>query len=306
VNKLKENIFGIAVGGTVLGLLVLGYFLVFRPLQTLGERRAALDDKLKNLRTYNDAKKNPFVPTKAYADDLTSKRDADLAALSEGEQYYSERTKPFQLYFDDAATPPDPATFASRYQTLIDELVRAYREKAGISPAPDANPEEVPPKVSKIDLVGGIDEAKMAAAMKEFWCIQEIITACMDLGLGGLQSIDFPGRTTTDKYAHPYYGTVLAQVVIDLPFSKQENLLTKLLDSKRVPFVIEAVFMTKKPEELAKHQSLGMVKDFKQNEDPRKLKYEEIVPEPNVSVTIRLLGFDWKGIPKDEPKKDEK
>lgn len=305
MNKLKENIFGIAVGGACLGLLVLGYFLVFMPLTTLGQKQAELDLKLKDLKTLNDAKKTQFVPTIGYARELKQRQETDDAALKEGAQYYADRTKPFQVFFGDAAAAPDSATFFAQYQTEIDKLVAAYREKFQIAAAAGQNPEDLAPKVSKMDLAGA-DEAKMAAAMKEFWIIQEVMNACVELELGGLQSIDFPGRTTVDKYPHPYYAAVAAEVQIDLPFSKKENFLTRVLESKRVPFVIESIVMRKKPEDLARYQGLELVKDFKQGDNPKAKAFDELVPEPNVSVTARLLGFDWKGIPEQvETPKDE-
>jgi hypothetical protein len=304
MNKLKENIFGVAVGGCAVGLLILGYFLVFRPLQTLGARQTELDARLKDLKTLNDPKKTKFVPNQPYSQALEARKEADAAALKEGEAYYTERTKPFQLYFNDAPSAPDPATFVSTYETQINQLVAAYREKFQIAAAVEGNPEEVPPVISKMDLAGA-DDAKRAAAMKEFWFIHEVLTACMELELGGLLSVGFPGRGTADKYAHEYYGTVLCEVLIDLPFSRKEVLLTKLLESKRVPFVIESLVMRKRPEDLGRHQSMERIKDFKQGEDHKKGGFDDHVPEPNVSVTIRLLGFDWKGIPEAAPEKEK-
>jgi len=303
MNKLKENIFAIGVGGACLGLLVLGYVLIFMPLTTLGQKQAELDTKLKDLKALNDSKKTLFVPTPDYAKELARKQEADEAALKEGEQFYADRTKPFQLFFDDAATPSDSATFVSRYQTEIDKLVTAYREKFKIAAAAGQNPDDLVPKVSKMDLAVA-DETKMAAAMKEFWIIQDVLNACMELDLGGLQSVDFPGRSAVEKNPHPYYATIIAEIQIDLSFSKKENLLTKILESKRVPFVIDSIVMRKKPEDVAKYQGLELVKVFKQGENPKAKPFEELVPEPNVSVTIRLLGFDWKGIP--APKEEEK
>jgi hypothetical protein len=302
MNKLKENAFEIATGGVLVLLLALVYFLVWQPMSTLGAKQARLEAKTKELRGLNDAKKTPEVPTQAYLELLTSRGEVEKNAISRGIEYYAEKGKKFQLFFEDAATAPDSATFLAAYTDGIRKLREEYQGKFGIKLTdPGADVNQIPPRVSTRD---NLSDTDIPVAMKEFWITKAVFDACTALGIGGLQAVDFQGRTAVEKTPHPYYGKLPVQVTVELPFAKIENLVSKLLADERVPLILEELEAKKKAEPMASFKDLAVVHDFKEVGEAKKAAYQELVPEPDVVAVMKFHGLDWKGVPAEAEKKE--
>jgi len=302
MNKLKENIFAIAVGGMGIVLLVLLFFLVLRPLQSLGDKERKIDAETKNFAALAKRKELAIRP---FLELLRKKKDANEAALKEGIAFYEEQAKTFLSYFDGATDPPPLNQFQTAYVDAIKKLVDEYRVKFGIKVEAEAK-EGAPPKISQVELA---EDTRIPVAMKEFWIIQEIFQALNKLEIGGLKEIDFPSRLVEPKEPPPYRRHVSATVRVEILFSKIEPLLTELYSSKTVPFILEEFTYQKiqdpnSPSRIGEYQALQRDKDFKKEADASKDKYETLIPEPNVMATLKLIAIDWKGIP--EEKETEK
>ena len=295
MDKLKENIFGIVLGAVGLLLLVLAYFLVFSPLQELSAKEEELKKTSDSYKRLIDPKRTPHVPTKEWLEYLDKQKEVDGSALKKGVEFYEEQAKAFHEYFD-GEQPPASDIFVQRYNDSIKALIDAYREKFHIKVDPGQE-DQAPPKVGKVEATAITDDKMMQVAMKEYWIIKDIFDAFTKLQSGGLRAIEFPGRGVEPKEAPKYYRLINCTVLADVPFSTIENLLTELFQSKRVPFELEELSYQKTPESLAQFQIPKRTQVFR-NENEAKAPdadYATLVPEPNVSLTLKLSAFDWQG-----------
>ena len=292
MDKLKENIFEISLGVVGVFLLVLAYFLVYSPLSELGAKESQMKKTISDYAKFTDPKKYPFLPTKEYKDYLEKQKEVDETALKSGVAFYDEQAKEFHEYFDGSSDPPVADLFVQKYNDAIKALVDGYREKFHIKDDPQAD--QTPPVVKKVEPI--TEENRMIpVAMKEYWMLKEIFDALTKHQIGGLRSIDFPGRAVEPKDAPKYYRSMNSTVQIDMPFSKIENVLTEIFQSKRVPFQWEELTYQKTPESLGQHQSLERSLPFKNETDAKAAEYSALVPEPPVLVTLKLSAFDWQG-----------
>jgi Na+-transporting methylmalonyl-CoA/oxaloacetate decarboxylase gamma subunit len=293
MDKLKANIFGIAVGGIGIVLLVLAFLLVVQPLQSLGGIQSQIEEQTKKLQTL---RKKKTIAVKEYLDHLKAKEAADNAALSEGVRTYEEQSKAFLAFFDGTNAQPDLNDFVTQYSDGIKKLIDDYRVKFKIAVEAE-QADQAPPKVAKID---PIDESRIPLAMKEFWITSEIFAALNSLGVGGLKEIMYP-RLVEQKETVPYRAYQVVQVKVEMPFSKIENFITELYASKKVPFLLKDLSYQKTPESLGLFQALSRTEDYKDQGEAKRAGYDELVPEPGVLVSMTLLALEWQGIPAEAP-----
>jgi hypothetical protein len=305
MNKIKENAFAIATAGTAVVILAMLYFFVFQPISALGQKETELDGEIKKLEKYNDKKRE--LPTKKLASALEERAQSIQQSLDEGLKSYDERFAAFKLYFGDSATVGDPGTFSAKHTDEMDTAVKSYREALGIQPDPNA-PAQLP-EIQRSSTAGVTDEKKLAEAMREYWIAKDIIDACTKLKLPGLQKIDLTTGRAQDRQKSPYWKPIPAQVTIEMPFSQIENLLTELYASKRVSFVLETLSAFRKPETKGAYQGLEKASQFKSIEEAKSKTYDQLAPEPNLVVEIKLYAIEWIGVvqaPAEEPKKEPK
>jgi hypothetical protein len=288
MDKLKENLYSIAVGLTVVVLLALSWFFVWRPIEELSSEEAALKRWTEDLQDYNRA---DFVPTAAYRSYLEEKREEKSKDLQEGVEWYEEKLGAFKKYFDGSDQVPQVGGFEAQLTTRLGELQSAYRQQFELPVDFVENPQS-PPVVGRRTIDPTRATEDIAGAMKEFWIIEAVFQACGKLGLGGLKKIDFPGRREKDKDAPPYHALILTEVVIDLPYHQLENLMTELFSSERVLLELEGLTVEKNPDLLEQYGKPREVPfDTKVQSDGK--SHRDLVVEPNVTGTLTFHAVDW-------------
>lgn len=290
MDKLKENLFPISVGAIGIALLVLAYFLVFSRWQALGTTTRQVQDQIQRLKTIS--RKRP-LPIEEQKRQLEEELESKAAALRDAAQFYDQKAGPFRLFFENSAEPQPLSTFVSLYNDGITKLVDEYRSKFGIKVEEGA--QDVRPRVSKIEPIA--DESRIERAMREYWIIAEVFRAFETLGVGGLKSIEFPGRDVAPREPPPYWRTIAFTVEADVEFSKLEDLLTELYASQVVPFLLEELTVKKSPDSVAKYLALETEASFKDAVAASRPSYDELVPEPPAAVTLKFTAIDWKGVP---------
>lgn len=309
MDKLKENAYWISLGAVVVVLLLLAWFLIVdrifggspgqKTVTTLGTQLERLVEKIE---AYTDRE---VVPTEDYEEYLRKKLELVRLDRNDGARFYNDRMQKFNEYFDGSVQTPDFGKFASLYFEKLDKIVKDYRERFDITPPEvDENERprssrdqvELPPKVHRFDQSAIIGEESVARAMKEYWITKSLFDALEKLEIGGLQEILFEGRDLIDEEETEYIRTIDAQVTLEMPFSKIEDLITELFRADRVLFLLDGFSVEKKPEHLAPNLELKTVQVFENRDEADRAKYEELVPEPNVSVVLRLKAFEWKGM----------
>lgn len=312
MDKLKENAFAVSLGAIGVLLLVLAYFLVYRPINDLSAQGRSVDSALSKLRQVDAREETP-------SEDLVRakrrQRQEAADALENGRKYFDKRVVPFQKYFGDADAPLDMGSFYSQYEDGINQFVAQYRQKHGISAEEDTSGgsgsgRKAPrPRLqerirSEADPMTA--EAAIPLAMKEFWIIESVFAACEKLDLGGLEEINLPTRveresrrtateteTEGEEEAPEEYFEfehLDATVVIRLRFGDIQKFLVELLSSERVPYVDIVGLEIRKVEDDVKAREefvRGFLKkDSVANAEPA---------EPDVLVTVVLRALDWKG-----------
>jgi|SRR5688572_1634101 len=302
MNKIKENAFAIATAGTAVVILAMLYFFVFQPISALGEKETELDGEIKKLEKYNDKKRE--LPTKKLKSALEERAQSIQRSLDDGLKSYDERFAAFKLFFGDSATVVDVTAFSSQHTDAMDTAVKSYRDALGITPDPNA-PAQIP-EIQRSPTTGVTDEKKLGELMREYWIAKDIIDACTKLKLPGLQKIDLTTGRAQDRQKSPYWKPIPVHVAIEMPFSQIENLLTELYASKRVPFVLETLSAFRKPDTKGAYQGLERASQFKSIEEAKSKTYDQLAPEPNLVVEIKLYAIEWIGVvaPAEEAKKD--
>jgi Na+-transporting methylmalonyl-CoA/oxaloacetate decarboxylase gamma subunit len=292
MQKLKENIFAISVVGLAVVLLALSYLFVWQPLSALGDMKTTLDREIANLKKYD---KQKFVPTEEYKERLEQILAAKRADLEQGESFYKEKQDAFSRYRNNEVQAPALADFASSYESGIKEMAQKYRTKFGIAGDEAAQP-DLPPAVERFPFDPSQEAKHIPLAMREFWVAEAVFKACEALNLGGLKSIKFPLRLDTKGEALPYHRLVKTEVLIELPCSQIENLVTRLLATEKVIFQLEDLVMQVDPATLEKFKSLVSKQQYPSAEKAAEASYDSVVPEPPVGVTIKLHAIDWTGM----------
>jgi len=293
MDKITQNLFGIAAGGAGVVLLALGYFLIVKPLGELRGLEDQIDKKKAELANLNNPAKTPKVPTKEYKNRLLDDKAALEGALTKAIGVYDSKAEQFSKYFEDSSEQPSVNNFSARYNDAITKLIADYRAKFKIVVSQE-EPEKAPPEVVKrTDILPD----QIPEVMKEYWAAEEVFSACNALEIGGLKKIDWQRQVeTASKEAHPNYREVTTTVTVEMPFSKIENFLTRLYESNRVPFILEELTFRKPPELVAPYVDMEHPVNY---DDLEKVsapdqKYDVLIPEPSVAVTLKLHALDWK------------
>ncbi|MGQ9589690.1 MAG: hypothetical protein ACUVYA_05275 [Planctomycetota bacterium] len=289
MDKLKENLFPISVGAIGIALLVLAYLLVFSRWQALGTTTGQVRDQIQRLRTIS--RKRP-LPIEEQKRQLEEELESKAAALRDAADFYEQKAVPFRMFFENSTEPQPLSTFVSLYNDGVTKLIDEYRTKFGIKVEEGA--QEVRPRVSKIE---PMDESRLERAMREYWIIAEVFRALEAHGVGGLKSIEFPGRDVAPREPPPYWRNIAFTVEADVEFSKLEDMLTELCASPVVPLILEELTVRKAPDSVAKYLALDTQATFKDAVAASRPTYDELVPEPPAAVTLKFTAVDWKGVP---------
>ncbi len=315
MDKIRENLFGIGVGASVLGFVALLYFLVIDPLLGFtggGEEstRTKLESASNDLKRFADPKLTQLLPTKDLVQSEQSFQTRLDEAFKEAKAFYEEKAAAFNSFSESLAeAKASPASFKSSYsteiKTLRDEYLKAY-PKAAKPPEGEVKKEKEPetPIVSEMDIIDNDED--VARAMKEFWIIQKVFASVNTLKLGGLQEIRFYRKkeATAKESASPspLYKVIETIVRIELPPNQVEPFLAELQDTtqapSQVPLFLKSMSLYRKPESILKKRLVEKVYD--KDEDAKK---EDLIgAEPPVVAEIELWAMDWQGLPKEEPK----
>lgn len=343
---MNKNLFGL---GIVLVLAVLAggaWKLILGPSSTLetkakaiGEKAGKLDRYLDDARPRNKEDEGKILSTKRYAKKLQDSEKKMKAGFKEAEALFDNRCKEFQLFWElpkgeaprFTETPPelaDSGDFNAAYRDGNNDLREKYWEKF---PAPvaekaeDASAEEEDRKnkAPTIELVKSEEiSANMPRAMKQYLITEAVFKVCDQLGIGGLQKIEFPqvrakstsrrsskkkseeeeGEETSGKAV---YTKIEAEVDIHMQYSKLQDFLSVLYKSPRVPFVEpKSIEFGKIPSYLEGFATYIRQQTFKSQAlaEAAQAAGEPSATEPPVRVIMRLVALDWKEVkmPKDD------
>ena len=181
MDKLKENIFWIGLGGAGIALLALAWLLVLSPLygsgaDTLGSKGRAIGEILTKVGSFN---KKERVPTTPYLEYLEHRVEILRGDHNDGVDWYNSRRARFAEFFE-GPDEPNASEFAARYETGVESLIAGYRQKFEIVIPEDGDP------VPDVDVVdqAEITQDRLSRIMKEFWVTSEIFRVATDLELG--------------------------------------------------------------------------------------------------------------------------
>ena len=192
---------------------------------------------------------------------------------------------------------------------------KAVEGKEGESAKEEEDPEKRAPIIEMVkdtDIEGPESEAKMRQAMKQYWISEAVFSACDQLEIGGLQSIDFPvekersSSRRSRKKSDPEAPTskvvsakVEATVLLHMKYSKLKEFLGALYKNPRVPFLEPKSVEFGKIEDSVKDFSKFVRQQTFQSRalaDAAEAAGELAVQEPLVKVRLDLVALDWKGV----------
>lgn len=314
MDKLKENLFAVALGGVCLVLLVLAFFLVYQPWMSLGERVGevqALDQKLGR---YERA--SP-LPTSQVHEAYVARKDRAESDLQSAVSFYDTRAKAFQLYFGNAEQVLDQGQFYSQIADEAKTLLDTYRTNFSIQlPESSSQNAKLAPEVTGIPLEPGDPDAtreNISATMKRYWMLDAIVDAATALDIGGLRVIEFgtekagrrrssgaSGASGEEGAKKPPYVVDHVDVTVkaSMKVDQISSFLERLFTHEVVPFVAATRMTYDKPQErLEKHKLLEIV--LVEDPDAVSTPVAELIEEPLVDVELDLRALDWRGAPAD-------
>ena len=321
MDKLKNNLFVPGVALVVLLLLGGGYLLIFVPkgeLDANSKKLTATEKKLSRLL------KSKVLPTKEYVRKITTAQVEMEETFEEAVSVFSRRCDAFQLFFADESQVPAVSVFYAQYETAIQNPTTGLRAKYwGKFPSPtvEGEEEDLEKKSPTVEMVkdteisGPEGQAKMGQAMKQYWISEAVFEACHQLGIGGLQSIEFPvekertSRRGSKKEevdvpkSKASYDKVGASVLIHMEYSKLKGLLAVLYKNSRVPFLEPKSVEFGKIEDSVKDFSKYIRQQTFQSRalaDAAEKAGEPAAQEPLVKVRLELVALDWKGVERSE------
>lgn len=325
MDKLKQNAFTIilSVGGVV--ALALLWFLVLSPLMassegSVGGSREKLTKLLGTYKQLADKKRTPVLPTaeNRKADEKDAKSvSAEVVAAK---NFYEGRSATFSEFETDAPGAEESVLFKGWYESTVDKLRADYRAKflpsdTAAAPVDGAVPATAAPAAAatkaKDDALAEeptvVPEAKVNGpedvkrTMKEFWILKDVFEGATGLSIAGLKSIGFPARSgeraargekEKDKVdsAPKDHAWMKAIVTVDLPLTKLEPLVAKLLASERVPFRLDSIEVTRP---INSHVSKVVVVIDSSKKEAEKPAGDG--DEPVVTAQIGLSAMEWIG-----------
>ena len=321
MDKLKNNLFVPGVALVALLLLGGGYLLIFVPE---GELAANSKKVARAVGKRSKLLKSKGLPTKEDGSKIKAAQVEMEETFEEAVSVFSRRCDAFHLFFADEAQVPAVSVFYAQYETAIENtttgLRAKYWEKFPI-PAVEGEEEDLEKKAPSVEMVkdteisGPEGQAKMSQAMKQYWISEAVFAACHQLGIGGLQSIEFPvekertSRRGSKKavVATPKskasYDKVGASVLIHMEYGKLKELLAVLYKNSRVPFLEPKSVEFGKIEDSVKDFSKYIRQQPFQSRalaDAAEIAGEPAAQEPLVQVRLELVALNWKGVERSE------
>ena len=336
MDKLNKNLFGL---GVFLVVAVLGggaWKLVWEPGNELLKKATGIGSQEGRLKTYL-GKARPkegegeILATRRYASKLQDSEKKMKESFKDAIEIFKERCEKFQLFWElpkgenpsFTDIPPelaDSGEFNATYRDGNNNLREKYWEKF---PAPvaekteDATTEEEnrESKAPVIEMVKS-DEiaANMPRAMKQYLVTEAVFKVCTELGIAGLQTIEFPqerAKSTSrrssrkkeedadgDTGGKVEYNKVEAIVELHMQYGKLQPFLAALYNSPRVPFIEpKSIEFGKLPGSLEGFSKYIRQQTFKSQAlaDAAQAAGEPSAKEPPVRVILRLVAIDWKG-----------
>ena len=320
MDKMKDNLFGLGVFLVVVVLGGAGYSLVYSPKADLDRESEALSIANKALKGFISEE---VLPTEEYVTKITAAQEEMEDIFGEAVDVFQGRCEAFHLFFSDQAQVPAVSEFSGQYQDSSTSLRTKYWEKfphkavegkEGES-AQEEDPEKRTPIIEMVtdtDIEGSESEAKMRQAMKQYWISEAVFSACDQLEIGGLQSIDFPvekersssrrSRKKSDPEAPTskvVYAKVEATVLLHMKYSKLKEFLGALYKNPRVPFLEPKSVEFGKIEDSVKDFSKFVRQQTFQSRalaDAAEAAGELTVQDPLVKVRLDLVALDWKRV----------
>ncbi len=320
MDKMKDNLFGLGVFLVVVVLGGAGYSLVWSPEADLDRQSKVL---IKANKALGEFISEEVLPTEEYVRKITVAQEKMEDIFDEAVGVFQGRCEAFHLFFSDQAQVPAVSEFSGQYQDSSTSLRTKYWEKfphkavegkEGES-AKEEDPEKRAPIIEMVkdtDIEGPESEAKMRQAMKQYWISEAVFSACDQLEIGGLQSIDFPvekersSSRRSRKKSEPetptskvVYAKVEATVLLHMKYSKLKEFLGALYKNPRVPFLEPKSVEFGKIEDSVKDFSKFVRQQTFQSRalaDAAEAAGELTVQEPLVKVRLDLVALDWKRV----------
>ena len=338
MDKLNKNMFGL---GVVLVVAVLGggaWKLVWEPGTSLQKKAGQIKKHEKDLNVYlktarPKSGKGQVLATKKYAIKLQKSEEEMKESFKEAADLFKERCEKFQLFWElpKGETPSftdippelaDSGEFNAAYRDGNNNLREKYWEKfpAAVVEDTEGASEEEEDRESKAPVIEMVksDEinTNMPRAMKQYLVTEAVFEVCNQLGIGGLQKIEFPqerakspsrrssaSRKKDDDAADEAtgkveYSKVEAVVEIHMQYGKLQSFLSTLYESDRVPFIEpKSIEFGKLPSSLEGFAKYVRQQTFKSQAlaDAAQAAGEPSAQEPPVKAIMRLVAIDWKG-----------
>ena len=316
MDKLKEHSFALSLVAVCGVVCALGYFLIFRPIQEIGELNG---DVGKQVNTFKRRERQTEpIPTAERLQFLEERKEKEAEELIDALGFYEERAVQFQKYFGEGTSPLLLGDFAGKYKDAEERLLGVYRSTFETGHIEDGDDNTDVPRILGMPRDGGpqFQQNDVPRLMKQFWIIDAVLRACQQLKLGGLKELNFTAlqssgrstRTRAEAAASAKYPFLVSHVPvsvkIEIRFGDIENLLVALFNDPNVRFLDAPVDQpliryTKSSSTLERFERAILKPEKKEQDKP----YKEIVPEPTVEVTLNLRALDWQGLrppPEDE------
>ncbi|MEC9352365.1 MAG: hypothetical protein VYD81_03535 [Planctomycetota bacterium] len=336
MDKLNKNMFGL---GVILVIALLGggaWKLVLGPGDELAEVAGEIKKHERSLDDYLDdaqSDEGEILATKVYAAKLQDSEKKMKASFKEAAELFKTRCEEFQLFWElpkgenpsFTEVPPELADsndFSAAYRDGNNNLREKYWEKfpAPVVETTEGATEEEENRESKAPVIEMVKSEEIAAnmprAMKQYLVTEAVFAVCSQLGIAGLQQIEFPQERAKSSSRRSSasrkkdadageqvagkvdYNKVEAVVELHMQYGKLQAFLAALYKSPRVPFIEpKSIEFGKLPDSLEGFAKYIRQQTFKSQAlaDAAQAAGEPSAKEPPVRVIMRLVAIDWKG-----------
>ena len=225
----------------------MGWFLVIDPIygegnDSFGGRQTELDRLLTKIKGYID---RDYPPTDNVFARVEQNTKTKILDYNEAGDYYNQRYKAFNSFFDGRTRVPVAGQFTADYNSNLEKLVGDYRERFDIQAAEDET--GLRPDYRGVSNVNTRED--VIRAMKQYWIAKAVIDTLTELNVGGLREIDYDQRTSEDENAA--YSYIEATIDVDMPFSKVEAFLTSLYRHPKALFRLDQFNASKEQQHVA-------------------------------------------------------
>ncbi len=303
MDKIKEN--GFVIGVAVLAVLLLVFLYVWT-LQPLFGELPEVQQRLERANTQIErfARKGVVKPSQALVDAMQDNQVKLESALQRAIDFYQAKDARFKEYLPGLSENSDPGTFNVALGTEIDRTLREkYVGEFGLTPSEDEKDRAPNEQIFTVHRVNVTNRDEVALGMKQYWIISEIFRALHAQKVPGLKAIRFPTPKRDDLPTPTTYEAIRAQIELEVKPSKLTPFVVELFNSEQVPFAdLEMAIIQKDPktlqEKMIHEKTYTRVSEAQQDENAF-----HGLEEPKVSVTLRVVAMNWKGLP--DPKATE-